>query len=113
MTRFTVRPIPALIGIMLVVHAHLVHGQVVSGTILGTVKDPTGAVMTAVSISAKSLETGAVRSATTDRSGTYQIISVPPGTYQLPLPDQPGAQKRRPHFAHQPELQPDRGDGLG
>src|SRR5438128_1098364 len=83
MTRFRIRPVAALIGVTLVAHAHLIHGQVVNGTVLGTVKDPAGAVMAAVNISAKSLDTGAVRSATTDRSGTYQILSMPPGTYQV------------------------------
>jgi hypothetical protein len=83
MTRLRVRQLPVLIGIMLVAHAHVVHGQVINGTVLGTVKDSTGAVMTGVNISVKSLETGTVRSATTDSSGTYQLLSVPPGTYQV------------------------------
>src|SRR5947209_16282046 len=83
MTRLRVRQLPVLIGITLVAHAHVVHGQVINGTVLGTVKDSTGAVMTAVNISVKSLETGTVRTATTDSSGTYQLLSMPAGTYQV------------------------------
>src|SRR5712692_6589251 len=72
-----------LIGMMLFAGAGVMHGQVVNGTIFGTVRDSTGAVMTGATVSAKSLETGAVRSAVTDSSGTYRIVSVPAGDYQV------------------------------
>src|SRR5215469_9996299 len=64
-------------------HLQIMLAQVVNGTILGTVRDPNAAVLPGVSISAKNLETGAVRSAQTDSSGNYQILSIPAGDYQL------------------------------
>ena len=83
MKRVSMRALLGLIGILLVAQVQVTRGQVVNGTILGTVRDPTGAVMAAVNISAKSLETGAARSAISDSSGTYQILSVPAGDYQV------------------------------
>src|SRR5260370_32331163 len=71
------------IVLMLLAHAGVARGQVVNGSILGLVRDPTGAVMAAVSVTAKSLETGAVRTATTDGTGVYQILSVPVGDYEI------------------------------
>ena len=57
--------------------------QTVSGTILGTVQDQQGAVIGKASISAKSLDTGAVRTATADDSGNFRIVSVPAGSYEV------------------------------
>jgi Carboxypeptidase regulatory-like domain/TonB dependent receptor len=58
-------------------------GQAVNGTILGTVRDSSGAVIPEVSVSAKNIETGALRTATTDTFGAYQILSVPVGDYEV------------------------------
>jgi len=44
------------------------HGQLASGSILGIVRDSTGAVMQAVIVSAKNVDSGAVRTATTDNT---------------------------------------------
>src|SRR5438445_13152313 len=83
MARVGTGPNLRLIVLMLLAHVGVARGQVVTGSIVGAVRDPTGAVMTAVSISAKSLETGAVRTALTDSSGTYQMLSVPAGDYDV------------------------------
>jgi Carboxypeptidase regulatory-like domain len=70
-------------GMMLFAQIQIIHGQVANGTIRGTVRDSTGAVLPGVSLSAKSLETGAVRSAVTDSLGTYQIVSLPAKGYEV------------------------------
>ena len=57
-------------------------GQTVA-TILGTVKDDTGAVLPGASITVKSLETGSVRTALTDETGTYRVPQLGLGTYEL------------------------------
>src|SRR5262249_37559275 len=57
--------------------------QTVNGTILGIVQDQQGAVIGKVNVSAKSLDTGAVRTAVTDDGGNYRIPSVPAGTYEV------------------------------
>src|SRR5215467_4991841 len=57
--------------------------QNITGTILGTVRDPQGAVVPNASVSAKSVETGAERTALTDASGGFSIASVPAGSYDV------------------------------
>jgi outer membrane receptor protein involved in Fe transport len=59
--------------------------QVTSGTILGTITDPSGGVLSGVSVSATNLDTGLVRSMTTDGSGAYQLSNLPIGRYQLKI----------------------------
>ena len=55
------------------------YAQTVSGTILGTVQDQQGAVVAKAAVSAKSTDTGVTRTATTDDSGVYRIVSIPAG----------------------------------
>jgi hypothetical protein len=51
--------------------------------IVGTVTDPSGAVLTGVNVTAKNVNTGETRQATTDGSGQYAIPSVKSGTYDV------------------------------
>ena len=60
-----------------------VFGQRDTGTITGTVTDPSGAVVSGATVTAKSVGTGAVRSATTGSSGAYTIAGLPPGQYDV------------------------------
>src|SRR5262249_37684645 len=48
-----------------------------------TVRDSSGAIIPQAKVSAKNIGTGIVRTAATDPSGSYQILSVPAGTYEL------------------------------
>src|SRR5258706_1668645 len=59
------------------------HAQTVSGTILGQVQDQQGAVIAKADVSARNLETGAVRTTTSEDNGTYRISSVPSGSYEV------------------------------
>lgn len=59
------------------------NAQTVNGTLLGTVRDQQGAVIPNAAVSARSLETGAVREGVTDGSGAYRISSVPAGPYEV------------------------------
>ena len=61
------------------------HGQTVSGTILGTVADQQGAILAGVEVTARNAETGAVRRAATEGTGAYRITSVPAGTYEVSI----------------------------
>ena len=54
-----------------------------TGTITGTVKDASGAIMPGATITAKHVETGLTRTAQTDSSGNYTIPSVPIGAYEV------------------------------
>jgi hypothetical protein len=55
----------------------------VSAVLTGTVKDQSGAVVSAASITAKNLDTGAKRDTQTDAAGRYQISSLPVGEYEI------------------------------
>lgn len=57
--------------------------QTVSGTILGVIQDQQGAIVANADVSARNLETGAVRNTTADDSGNYRISSVPAGSYEI------------------------------
>lgn len=57
--------------------------QVDLGEIAGTVTDPSGAVVPGSTVSAKNVDTNAVRTATTSSTGTYQIPGLNPGNYQV------------------------------
>jgi outer membrane receptor protein involved in Fe transport len=57
--------------------------QITSGTILGSITDPSGAVLQGVSVSATHDDTGLVRSVKTDAAGDYLLANLPIGRYHL------------------------------
>src|ERR1700728_2783088 len=54
-----------------------------TGAIVGTVTDPTGAVIPGAKITAKRVETGVSQSTVTGGSGTYTIPNLVVGTYDV------------------------------
>jgi len=60
-----------------------VFAQQITGSVRGTVLDPSGAVVQSASVSASQTETGLTRSAMTDHSGAYVLLELPVGHYQL------------------------------
>jgi Carboxypeptidase regulatory-like domain len=58
-------------------------GQVLYGTLTGTVTDKTGAVLPNAAVTLTDPATGQVRSATADAQGNYQLTNLLPGTYTL------------------------------
>ncbi|HVS90099.1 MAG TPA: carboxypeptidase-like regulatory domain-containing protein [Candidatus Acidoferrum sp.] len=58
------------------------HAQV-SATLSGIVTDPSGAPVPAAAVTAKNLETAAVRSTVTDDAGRYQVLSLAVGEYEV------------------------------
>jgi len=69
-----------------------VAGQQITGSIRGTVSDPSGAIVQAAAITAKQTETGLTRAVVTDRQGEYVLVELPIGHYQLEV-HAPGFQK--------------------
>ncbi|MEN6604723.1 MAG: TonB-dependent receptor [Bryobacteraceae bacterium] len=55
------------------------------GTVVGTVKDHTGAVMAGVSVKATNDLTGIEHSATTNDSGDYTLLNLPQGVYTFTI----------------------------
>src|SRR5579859_5690301 len=58
-------------------------GQVVKGSISGSVIDPQGAVVSGAQVKAKNTETGVVFATTTDSAGFYRFNLLPVGTYSV------------------------------
>ncbi len=58
-------------------------GQTTTATLLGTVKDQSGAVVANATVTAKSNETGQLRTASTDGEGRYRIGELTPGEYEV------------------------------
>lgn len=57
--------------------------QQITANIRGTVSDPSGAVVQNATVTARQVETGLVRTSTTDRGGNYLLLELPVGHYQL------------------------------
>ena len=57
--------------------------QVVGGTVGGTVKDASGAVVSGATVTVRQIETGATRILTTDDAGRFRAPSVPVGTFSV------------------------------
>ncbi|MBV8891888.1 MAG: carboxypeptidase regulatory-like domain-containing protein, partial [Acidobacteria bacterium] len=57
--------------------------QTATGSILGSVKDQTGAVVPGVTVTIKSAATGTTRIVSTTESGVYSAIALLPGDYVL------------------------------
>jgi hypothetical protein len=62
-----------------VVHAQ----QVSSGTVTGTITDPSGAVIAGADVTLTDTTTRAPRKLVTNADGRYVFVNVPPGTYDL------------------------------
>jgi outer membrane receptor protein involved in Fe transport len=58
-------------------------GQQITGSIRGTVLDPSGAIVQSATVTAKQIETGLIRAVVTDRQGEYVLVELPIGHYQL------------------------------
>src|ERR1700690_551277 len=61
----------------------LAFGQAISGNIVGTVVDPSSAVVTNASVEATNLGTGATTEARTGSTGGYRFDNLPVGTYKI------------------------------
>jgi len=60
-------------------------GQTITGTIIGTVFDPTGAVISGADVVARNADTGITYSTTTGSEGFYTLTKIPPGRYDVTI----------------------------
>jgi hypothetical protein len=63
-------------------------GQVLRGSISGSVKDPQGAVVTGAQVKATEAGTGTVHTTSTDSSGLFHFSLIPAGTYKVEITHQ-------------------------
>src|SRR5690242_12962111 len=69
--------------VVLIFCAALSFSQMVNGTLLGTVKDASGAVVAGAKVTVTEANTGIIRSTETNTSGNYTFSDLPPGTYNV------------------------------
>ena len=72
-----------VLTILAVTAANRLSGQAIMGTVVGTVRDATGAVVAGAKISAKNDATGTALTTASTSEGNYTIPNVPPGTYDI------------------------------
>lgn len=71
------------VWLFVAVHSGMMQAQTTNGTILGTISDPSNAAVPGAIVTAKSIETGAQQSATTDSMGGYTIPNLQVGHYSI------------------------------
>src|SRR5205809_3350370 len=71
------------IVILIAFEACLVFAQTATATIVGVVKDTSGALIPGVSIAVKHTDTGQTRTAISSDSGSYNVPLLPVGAYEL------------------------------
>ena len=79
------RTLTALLAVLLValLAPSLTAQSLTSGDIVGTVKDPSGAVVPNATVTLKSLDTGSTQSSTTDSTGEFRFRLLKTGQYTL------------------------------
>jgi hypothetical protein len=69
--------------VLFLVSASMLMGQLSSGSILGVVKDPSGAAIPDATVTVTNTSTNIARTATTDSDGSYRFDVMQPGPYTL------------------------------
>jgi hypothetical protein len=72
-----------LLSLAVIVSVSSLPAQQVTGTILGTVQDPQGASIASATVTARSADTGLVRTAQSGGRGEYHLDFMPPGNYEI------------------------------
>src|ERR1700682_3663587 len=72
-----------LLVVFVLLSTALLVGQTFRGTILGTVTDPSGAVVGGATVKVRNLGTGQERTTTTSADGSYAVPELPIGQYSV------------------------------
>ncbi len=73
----------SLLAVLILLLASQAFAQSTFGTLVGTVRDPSGSVVPDCKITATNTGTSATRAALTDKEGNYVLVNLEPGTYQI------------------------------
>ena len=71
------------ICIISILFASITWAQLPTGTILGQVKDPSGAAMPGARISIRNTDTNQTRTGVTGEDGEYRLQTLPVGNYEI------------------------------
>src|SRR5262245_52564329 len=83
-------------ALALVLAAEPVLAQRVTGNIVGTVKDDTGAILPGVTVSLTGEKVVGTQTSVTNPQGFYRFTALPPGDYDLSFELQGFAKMKRP-----------------
>lgn len=87
MNVFVLKPVFSALRLALLVlllgTTSLFFGQAEQGTIVGVVRDVSGAVVDGATISVQNVDTAALRTATSNNLGEYRIADLPPAKYEV------------------------------
>jgi Carboxypeptidase regulatory-like domain len=75
----------AIVLAVLMLGAGQATAQVHTGSIAGVVRDKAGAVVPNATVTAKNTETGAERTVQSNAVGSYNIVALPPGDYEITI----------------------------
>ena len=79
--KYSIRLTTALFWLALLVGSN--SAQQITATLSGTISDPAGAVVPGATVAATSVETGIVKTVTTNNDGNFTITFLQPGTYNI------------------------------
>lgn len=81
----------SVVALCLLVSGTLSFGQFESGTVLGSVHDPSGGSVGNASVTLENTKTGVVQQSKTEENGDYEFVNVRLGTYRVRV-ESPGFQ---------------------
>jgi len=77
------RTLPFFALLVAFLFQHLCLAQSTQGTILGTVKDTTGALVSGATAVVTNIDSGVARTTSSDASGNYQVLELTEGSYRV------------------------------
>ena len=80
------------LAVLIICSHSFVYGQGLYGSLLGSVADPSGAVVPNATVTVTDVGTGQIREATSDQGGRYSVVNLNPGTYTVTV-SSPGFRK--------------------
>ena len=83
MAHLACRATAVLLSAFILLSVTTTSAQLVGGSIHGSVKDSQGAVLPGAAVVVRHVGTGASHEATSDQSGHYQVLALPPGEYEV------------------------------
>jgi hypothetical protein len=66
-----------------IVSTQFIHGQAITGALVGTVRDASGAVIANAQVTVTNAATGVTQTTLSRSEGDYNITNLPPGTYKV------------------------------
>ncbi len=83
LSRFSSTTIFLVAALMFAPAFQSVHGQGITGSMTGTVTDPSGAIVAGASVTIRNVATDFIRKVSTSDAGTYTVTQLLPGTYSV------------------------------